>query len=41
MTIHAGINRRAVEAFRREGKKNEYRFPWRFTAFRMDDDDRQ
>lgn len=40
MTIHAGINRRAVEAFSAKDAK-EYRIARRFSAFCMDDDDRK
>ena len=39
MTIHAGINRRAAEAFRRSGKTDEYRFQRRFSSLCMDGDD--
>ena len=41
MTIHAGINRRAIEAFRRDPRKMNNCIPRRLPAVRMDDDDRQ
>ena len=41
MTIHAGINRRAVEAFMRDGTQNEHRLARRLAAVRVDADDGQ
>ena len=41
MTIHAGINRRAVEAFRRNGPANEHCLARRLAALCLDGNDRE